>query len=79
VFHDTPVWSATPQRTDQVGLHAIFERVVHHRTIADMIGQGYLCDLRGLQVELDFDFRRLRTHHGDDSERQLEKVLLATD
>jgi hypothetical protein len=24
-------------------------------------------------------FRRLRTHHGDDSERQLEKVLLATD
>jgi hypothetical protein len=48
------------------------ERLTRTRLVA-------LATLRGLQIALDIDFRRLKTQHGDYSERQLEEVLLATD
>lgn len=57
--------SATLQRTDGKSLDA-FEEVVYHRDIQSMIREGYLCDLRGIQVKLSrFDVASLRVSRGD--------------
>ena len=41
--------TATPQRTDKIGLDKIFDKIVFHRTIGDFI-PDYLCDLRCVQI-----------------------------
>ena len=41
--------TATPQRTDKLGLDDIFDKIVFHRSIRDFI-PDYLCDLRCVQI-----------------------------
>ena len=41
--------TATPQRTDKIGLSDIFDQIVFHRSIQDFI-PDYLCDLRCVQI-----------------------------
>jgi hypothetical protein len=66
-------------RGDQVGLNAVFQEIVYHKSILEMIMAGYLSDLRGVQVGLQVDFRRLHTRAGDFLEGELEDLLLEAD
>jgi ATP-dependent helicase IRC3 len=68
--------TATPVRGDDVGLDAVFQEIVYRKTIVEMITAGYLCDLRGIQVQLAADFHALHTRAGDLIEGELEDLLM---
>jgi superfamily II DNA or RNA helicase len=71
--------TATPERGDVVGLHAVFEGVVYRKDILSGIEDGYLCDLRGLQVQLAADLDRVHTMGGDFVEGELAQELERAD
>lgn len=71
--------TATPRRSDQVGLDAVFEEMVFHKPLLSMIEAGYLADLRALQVTLKVDFHQLHTRAGDVVDREVEHLLLEAD
>ncbi len=45
-------FTATPERTDRKSLYDVFQRIVYRKTLLEMIGAGYCCDLRSKQVSL---------------------------
>jgi superfamily II DNA or RNA helicase len=57
--------TATPERSDRVGLGQVWQEIVYSRSILEMITDGYLVDARGLMVSTPADLARLRTSHGD--------------
>jgi ATP-dependent helicase IRC3 len=71
--------TATPMRGDQVGLDAVFQQIVYRKSIMEMIIAGYLADIRGIQVGLKVDFRKLHTRAGDFLEGEIEDMLMEAD
>jgi superfamily II DNA or RNA helicase len=71
--------TATADRADGRGLADIFEEVVFEVGLLEMIEQGYLANLRALQIRLAADFERLHTRAGDFIDREAEDLLLAAD
>jgi ATP-dependent helicase IRC3 len=71
-------FSATPERGDHQNLGDVFEEIVYHKSILDLIPE-YLCDLKAMQVHLDCDMRELHTRHGDFIDGEVERMLLAAD
>jgi len=71
--------TATPMRGDQVGLDAVFEQIVYRKSIMEMIIAGYLADIRGIQVGLKVDFRKLYTRAGDFVDSEVEDLLMEAD
>lgn len=68
--------TATPERGDGAGLNAVWQEIVYRVSILDLIRDGYLTDLRAIQVRLTADFNRLKTRAGDFSDGELEDVLM---
>lgn len=69
--------TATPQRADHKDLGEVFEEVVYHRDILSMMQEGYLCDLKGLQVTLDaLDLSDVKVSRGDYVDSQTSAKLL---
>jgi len=66
--------TATPQRTDKIGLSDIFDKVVFHRSIQDFI-PDYLCDLRCVQVMTHISVDGVETWAGDLRTEQLSALL----
>jgi superfamily II DNA or RNA helicase len=71
--------TATPGRGDKVGLHHVFDAIVYRKDILSGIEEGYLCDLRGVQVRLAADLDRVRTRGGDFAEDELARELERAD
>lgn len=68
-------FTATMTRTDG-GLAEVWEDVVFRLDILDMIGDGYLCDVRGKAITVDtLDLNKVKTRGGDLVEGQLGKAL----
>jgi len=66
--------TATPQRTDKLGLSDIFDKIVFHRSIRDFI-PDYLCDLRCVQVMTHISIDGVETWAGDLRTEQLSALL----
>ena len=66
--------TATPERTDRIGLDNIFEEIVFHRNIKDFI-PDYLCDLRCVQVATYVNVDGVDTWAGDLDTGQLSELL----
>ena len=66
--------TATPQRTDKVGLSDIFDKVVFHRSIRDFI-PDYLSDLRCVQIMTHINVDGVETWAGDLRTEQLSAIL----
>ena len=66
--------TATPQRTDKIGLSDIFDKIVFHRSIRDFI-PDYLCDLRCVQVMTHVSVDGVETWAGDLNAEQLSALL----
>lgn len=66
--------TATPQRTDKIGLSDIFDKITFHRTIHDFI-PDYLCDLRCVQVMTHINIDGVETWAGDLRTEQLSALL----
>lgn len=69
--------TATPDRGDGIGLKSVFQRIVYQRGILEMIHAGYLCGLRGVEVQVDADLAALPTSRGDIVEAAAGAALLA--
>lgn len=68
--------TATPDRTDEVGLYNVFEHVAFTYDIEDAIRDGYLCKVKQMAVYCkDFDVSNVRTKMGDLSESDLQQVM----
>ena len=68
--------TATPERGDQVSLRPTFERIVYRQSVGDLIRQGYLVPVQGLQVRSRLDLSHVRMKAGD---YDLQALSLAVD
>jgi ATP-dependent helicase IRC3 len=69
--------TATPDRSDGLGLDGVFQEIVYEKSMTDLIEAGYLCDLRATQVAIDADFGALGVRAGDIIESQAAAMLVA--
>ena len=53
--------TATPSRTDGVGLDKVYDEIVYQVGILDLIERGYLVPLRGQRITIEADFSTLHT------------------
>lgn len=67
-------FTATPQR-DRGGIGEIWQRVVHYRSIRELIYAGYLSPVHGQTVETSADFTKVAASRGDFVEEQLGDEL----
>ncbi len=71
--------TATPERGDKVGLDNVFQEIVYHRNLLDMISEQYLSDLTWQSVDLDVNLDNIGTRAGDFIESDLIKALTNSD
>jgi superfamily II DNA or RNA helicase len=72
--------TATPQRADSKDLGEIWQEIVHHMSIISAMQQGYLCDVRGLQVQLAaLDMSNVRVSRGDFVDSDTADQLMEAD
>lgn len=72
-------YTATAERSDRSLLVPdCFDEIVYARSLLEMIDAGYLCDLRGIRVELaELDLSKVRTSRGDYQANDLGRALHA--
>ena len=68
-------FTATPKRSDGIGLDAIFDEISFSRTIPEMMHAGYLAPVAGYRVETDIDLSRVKTSMGDFVVSQLSDAV----
>lgn len=68
-------FTATPNRTDGIGLEAVFDEIAYSRTIEDMMRAGWLCKIVGKQVQTGVSLAGVKVSHGDFQEGQLAQAV----
>jgi superfamily II DNA or RNA helicase len=58
--------TATPERSDGVGLDTVYDEIVYQVGILDLIEAGYLIPLRGRKVVINADFSHVHTCRNTD-------------
>ncbi|MBL8194280.1 MAG: DEAD/DEAH box helicase, partial [Blastocatellia bacterium] len=71
--------TATPERGDKIGLDKVFQEIVYHRSLIEMINQQYLSDLTWQEISLDLDLDKVETRGDDFIESKLIEALTKTD
>lgn len=67
--------TATPWRSDGDGLKAIFPEVTHAFTLLEAIRDGWLADLRALQIRTGLSLDGVHVRHGDLRPDELAAVI----
>lgn len=67
--------TATTRRADGRGLGEVFERIVYHRSLREMIDDGYLRPLRGLRIDTGVDIGPVPLHGEDFEVEALEEAI----
>ena len=68
--------TATPDRTDRLGMFQMFDEVAYQYEILQAISEGYLCDIQSREVEiLGLDLSKVRTTAGDLNAGDLAKLV----
>lgn len=57
--------TATPERSDNVGLASVFDQVVYERTLREMVEEGWLCRIRAWRVDTTADLTGVHSRGGD--------------
>lgn len=75
--------TATPERSDGVGLDTVYDEVIYQVGILDLIRDGYLVPLRGRKVVIDADFSGVHTRRNADGVNdyrmdEIEKLMDAS-
>ena len=68
-------FTATAGRSDKVGLGAAWQEITYQRGIIQMIAEGYLCDVRAIEIGSDVDLGRVTTSAGDFTDASLGAEL----
>jgi len=64
-------FTATPHRTDTVGLEAVLDEIAYSKTIEEMMRAGWLCKIIGKRISTNTDISGVHTSHGDYQEGEL--------
>lgn len=68
-------FTATPKRSDGIGLDAVFDEISFSRTMPEMMRAGYLAPVAGYRVETEIDLSRVKTSMGDFVVSQLSDAV----
>jgi ATP-dependent helicase IRC3 len=68
-------FTATPHRTDRIGLGWIFDDIVYSKTLKEMIEAGWLCRIRAWHIETGTDIKTVSTRAGDFIDRELSNAV----
>src|SRR5262249_35542424 len=68
-------FSATIERSDNKHLGEVWESVVYHKPLLEMIESGYLVDVRGIRIALAVDLDAITIRDGDFAEGELSAAL----
>lgn len=72
-------FTATPNRTDKIGLGKIFPEIAYEVTLPEMVAKGYLANLRAVQVSMDIKFGDLKSAGNKDwAAKELSAVMRAS-
>lgn len=71
--------TATAGRADKVALSTAWEEIVYQRGILQMIVDGYLCDVRALQITTDIDYTAVQMRNGDYAHNSLGAAMEDSD
>jgi superfamily II DNA or RNA helicase len=75
----TAGFTATAGRSDKVGLGAVWQEITYQRGIVQMIAEGYLCDVRAMQIGTDFDLGNVQVRAGDYTDSSIGAELERSD
>ena len=67
--------TATPNRTDGVGLEYVFDDIPFSRSIRDMMDAGWLANIIGKRVGTDTDITSVKSYKGDYQEKALSMAV----
>lgn len=72
-------FTATAGRSDKVGLGAVWQEIAYQRGIVQMIAEGYLCDVKAMQIGGDFNLDNAKVRAGDYTDASLAAELERSD
>lgn len=72
-------FTATAGRSDKTALGAVWQEITYQRGIVQMIAEGYLCDVRAVQVGGDFNLGNAKVRAGDYTDASLAAELERSD
>lgn len=72
-------FTATAGRSDKVALGAVWQEIAYQRGIIQMIAEGYLCDVRAVQIGGDFNLGNAQVRAGDYTDASLAAELERSD
>jgi len=67
--------TATPNRADKAGLDALYQEVVFHLPMLELIAMGKLSPIKGLRIDTEEDLDGVKTAHGDLAEGELAETV----
>lgn len=67
--------TATPNRSDNLGLENILDSIVFKRDLRTMIGDGWLADVRAFRIDTSVDISKVKTNRGDFAIGELEEAI----
>jgi ATP-dependent helicase IRC3 len=67
--------TATPRRSDRVGLEAVFQKIAFEETILNMIRRGYLSRPRALRIVTNVNLDPVHTSEGDFDQQELAEAV----
>lgn len=67
--------TATPTRGDKLGLDAVYDEIVHHIPMLDLIARNILSPLKGVRVESTTDLDDVHTRAGEFAENELGEAV----
>lgn len=67
--------TATPNRSDNVGLESIFDEIVYSKPLGEMIEEGWLTDIKAFRIDTTVDISSVKTSLGDFQIGDLEKTI----
>lgn len=68
-------FTATPNRADKKALSKIFEKIIYKKDIKWAITEGYLCNVRCTQIDVEYDLTKCRKVLGDYDQEGLDEAL----
>jgi superfamily II DNA or RNA helicase len=75
----TAGFTATAGRSDKIGLGAAWQEITYQRGIIQLIAEGYLCDVRAIEIGSDFDLGNVAVSRGDYTDASLGAELERSD
>jgi superfamily II DNA or RNA helicase len=67
--------TATPDRLDKLGLEHVFQEIVHQVGLLELMQQGYLVDIKALQISLRLNLDAVSYRGGDFADGELGEAM----